>query len=278
MFTAGSATHIKVSVKDDTLGLGAKSRRGLFDEPTGLDAFKGLLGRLNGKSDTDSTQEQQKRDDVKLARYAASRWPTVTFISGGLLTQEKTETTTTKSEKETRNNVGLEENASSTKNPENGNHCSASTGNLESNSDVRATCRRDTVRKDEKAYAGLTDKNSTKPKRGREKESKKRKRSKRDDSHSILKDQDTSGDEPAKSNSKLRDLPSPSKSTAISKERRPMGRHTFRGRHIEAKKKALLDDKSLSEVLFNLQTKAYSDWMLIFLDFHGQILGSTCQG
>lgn len=277
MFTAASATHIKVAVKDDTLGLGARSRRGLLDEPTGLDAFKGLLGRLNGKSDTDLAQEQQKRDDVKLARYAATRWPTVRFISGGLLAQEKTETTTPKSERETRNNVGLKENALSANTPEKGNHYPASTGYLESNSEIQATCERDKAQNDEKAHAGLPDKTSTKSRRGREKESKKRKRSKRDNSHSDLKDQDISGDEPVKTSSKQWDLPLPSKSTATSKERRPMGRHTFRGRHIEAKKKALLDDKSLSEVLLDLQTKTCKDRKLISLDFHGQILVFACR-
>ncbi|OOF93660.1 hypothetical protein ASPCADRAFT_208964, partial [Aspergillus carbonarius ITEM 5010] len=91
MFTAASASHIKVVLKDDTLGLGARPKRDPLDEPTGLDAFKGLLGRLNGKSDADLQIEQQKRDNAKLARYAASKWQTVTFISGGLLAQEKIE-------------------------------------------------------------------------------------------------------------------------------------------------------------------------------------------
>ncbi|KAL4993670.1 hypothetical protein BDV10DRAFT_178613, partial [Aspergillus recurvatus] len=95
MFTAASASHIRVIVKDDTLGLGARSKRDLLDEPTGLDAFKGLLGRLNGKSDAELQADQRKRDDVKLARYAATKWQAVRFISGGLLAQEKDESTET---------------------------------------------------------------------------------------------------------------------------------------------------------------------------------------
>ncbi|KAJ8194998.1 hypothetical protein LV164_003085 [Aspergillus fumigatus] len=89
LFTTASASHIRVVLKDDTLGLGARPKRDLLDGPTGLDAFKGLLGRLNGKSDTQLEAEQQKRDDAKLARYAATKWQTVRFISGGLLVQEK---------------------------------------------------------------------------------------------------------------------------------------------------------------------------------------------
>ncbi|KAF7183215.1 hypothetical protein CNMCM7691_003128 [Aspergillus felis] len=89
LFTTASASHIRVVLKDDTLGLGARPKRDLLDEPTGLDAFKGLLGRLNGKSDTQLEAEQQKRNDAKLARYAATKWQTVRFVSGGLLVQEK---------------------------------------------------------------------------------------------------------------------------------------------------------------------------------------------
>ena len=50
-------THVKVSIKDDNLGLGAKLHKrkangdgGLEEEGTaGLDAFQRILGRLNGK-------------------------------------------------------------------------------------------------------------------------------------------------------------------------------------------------------------------------------------
>lgn len=87
--TSASTSHIRVTLKDDTLGLGAKLNR--EGEPTGLDAFKGLLGRLNGKSDGELKQEQRKRDDVKLARYAAMKFPEVRFVYGGPLAQEKEE-------------------------------------------------------------------------------------------------------------------------------------------------------------------------------------------
>lgn len=250
MFTAASATHIKVAVKDDTLGLGARSRRDRLDEPTGLDAFKGLLGRLNGKTDMDLAQEQRKRDDVKLARYAATKWSAVKFVSGGLLAQEKTETTPAEPQE------GSRHNASSANGDKMANGCPASTGNLESNtSDIQATHKRSKVRKDKAAHAKLPDKATTKSEKGRGGKTKKRKHSEEGNSYSALKDQDTTQSEPVNAFTNQKDLPSPSKSTAASKERRPMGRHTFRGRHIEAKKKALLDDKSLSEVSLNLHMK-----------------------
>ncbi|KAI5287818.1 telomerase inhibitor, partial [Ascosphaera acerosa] len=66
-FTAASHSHIRVARKEDNLGLGARARRPLEDdEPTGLDAFQAMLGRLNGKSDAELLKEQRKVEDRKL--------------------------------------------------------------------------------------------------------------------------------------------------------------------------------------------------------------------
>ena len=79
-----SASFIRVAMKDDNLGLGA--RRGQNPgECTGLDAFQGLLGRLNGKSDAALEKEQRSRDSLKRALYIEGRWGTLGFVSGGLL-------------------------------------------------------------------------------------------------------------------------------------------------------------------------------------------------
>ena len=83
-------SHIRVSLKDDNLGLGA--RRG-YDAPqqTGLDAFQGLLGRLNGKNDTALAAEQDTRDGLRRAHYMEQRWGTMRFISGGFLVGDQIE-------------------------------------------------------------------------------------------------------------------------------------------------------------------------------------------
>src|ERR1700712_2746618 len=78
MLTAASASHIKVTLKDDTLGLGA--RLGRQGEQTGLDAFKGLLGRLNGKSDEELKKDERKLEVVRLARYCSLKFPEVRFV------------------------------------------------------------------------------------------------------------------------------------------------------------------------------------------------------
>lgn len=68
-------SHIKVSIKDDNVGLGAKlkrkERKDEFDngECAGLDVFQRILGRLNGKeseiSEELDTQRKQKIIDGK---------------------------------------------------------------------------------------------------------------------------------------------------------------------------------------------------------------------
>lgn len=86
LHTEANASHIRFALKDDHLGLGAKRGSGQSQgQCTGLDAFQGLLGRLNGKTEGDLEKEQKSRDDMKQAIYIDNRWGTVHFVSGGLL-------------------------------------------------------------------------------------------------------------------------------------------------------------------------------------------------
>ena len=52
-----------------------------------MDAFQGLLGRLNGKNDVEINTELQKSGDRKLAMWAQGRWGGVMFVPGGTLLQ-----------------------------------------------------------------------------------------------------------------------------------------------------------------------------------------------
>ncbi|KAH7062437.1 hypothetical protein B0J12DRAFT_237912 [Macrophomina phaseolina] len=89
-YTAANASHIRVAVKDDNLGLGAK--RGKAENETfGLTAFQGLLGRLNGKSDGELKKEESTARDLHLRLYQNQRWGSVRFVSGGLLVGDKIE-------------------------------------------------------------------------------------------------------------------------------------------------------------------------------------------
>merc|ERR1712225_187566 len=88
--TAANASHIRVAIKDDNLGLGAKVGTGVgHGECTGLDAFKNLLGRLNGKDEEEIVKEQQSRDDLRRAIYSERKWGTRRFVSGGFWIGDK---------------------------------------------------------------------------------------------------------------------------------------------------------------------------------------------
>jgi hypothetical protein len=233
MFTAASASHIRVIMKDDTLGLGARSKRDALDEPTGLDAFKGLLGRLNGKSDAELQVDQRKRDDVKLARYAANKWQTVRFISAGLLTQEKDEESQ-KPPADTRSS------SPRTSKEDEGRKLSATEETGTSNETEGSESRK---RGDKKSKKEKKDK--------REKKDKKEKREKRDKKRKRAERQE--GAESSQESSSTELYISANKTELALKvpparECRPLGRHMIRGRHIAQKRKALMDEKSLNEV------------------------------
>lgn len=106
LHSAASSAPIKVTLKDDTLGLGAKPREKQSAECTGLDGFKDLLGRLNGKSEEIIKKEQQVRSEIKTNLYVERRYGTMRFVRGGLLVGDQIQqladslaTTTTKVEK-----------------------------------------------------------------------------------------------------------------------------------------------------------------------------------
>jgi Pin2-interacting protein X1 len=89
--TEANSAHIRVVLKDDTLGLGAKRNNG--DECVGLDAFQHLLGRLNGKSDETLETERKAREDLKLSLYVERKLGTIRFVKGGWLVGDQVKDT-----------------------------------------------------------------------------------------------------------------------------------------------------------------------------------------
>ena len=86
LHTDANTSHIRIALKDDNLGLGARRKIGQEEiQCTGLDTFQDLLGRLNGKSGTELEKEQRTRDDLKRASYTERRWGALRFVSGGIL-------------------------------------------------------------------------------------------------------------------------------------------------------------------------------------------------
>ena len=81
-----SASHIRIALKDDNLGLGAKPDAAPNgSETTGLDVFQDLLGRLNGKGTTKVSKGRTQRSDLRSSAYIEQRWGDLRFISGGFL-------------------------------------------------------------------------------------------------------------------------------------------------------------------------------------------------
>ncbi len=83
-------SHIRITVKDDNRGLGAKS--GFIDEDRpnpGLDGLQDLLGRLNGKDNPLLQAEERSRAVSRTATYAGRRWGLSNFVSGGFLVGDR---------------------------------------------------------------------------------------------------------------------------------------------------------------------------------------------
>jgi Pin2-interacting protein X1 len=88
--TEANASHIRVVLKDDNLGIGAKKGSGQEQgECVGLDVFQSLLGRLNGRDENELAQEQKSREDLKRAIYTERKWGSIRFLSGGFLIGDK---------------------------------------------------------------------------------------------------------------------------------------------------------------------------------------------
>jgi Pin2-interacting protein X1 len=85
-----AAAKVKTIYKDDTLGLGAKYRsKDSEAQRAGMDAFMGLLGRLNAKNAQEEEAVEKKEEDRKLHGYASSKWGRMTFVPGGVLVGDK---------------------------------------------------------------------------------------------------------------------------------------------------------------------------------------------
>ncbi|KAJ5766394.1 uncharacterized protein N7511_004010 [Penicillium nucicola] len=243
LLTAASASHIKVTLKDDTLGLGARIGRDPM-EPTGLDAFKGLLGRLNGKSDVELKKEERKRDDVRLARYAALKFPEVRFVSAGLLAQEPEPESDIappipKENALTKSNAGKESSESS--------DSSSSESDAPARKSKKSKSKSKSKSKKDRSGAEDTDHTTSSSELKKEKKEKKDKKDKKEKKEKKKSKKRKADDEPTESSDQI-SAPKVKATPTVSGERRPIGRNVFRSRYIAQKKMALMDDKSLNEI------------------------------
>ena len=84
--SAASASHVRITIKDDNLGLGAKLEAAhAGSKTTGLDVFQDLLGRLNGRTATNAEKDRLHRSNLRCSAYIDQRWGHLRFVSGGFL-------------------------------------------------------------------------------------------------------------------------------------------------------------------------------------------------
>jgi len=86
-YTAASASHIRVFLKDDNLGLGAK-RGSERAENFGLAGLESILGRLNGK-EAEVKKEEERREEIEKRAFVYRKYGMMNFVSGGLLVGDK---------------------------------------------------------------------------------------------------------------------------------------------------------------------------------------------
>ncbi|KIW94623.1 uncharacterized protein Z519_04599 [Cladophialophora bantiana CBS 173.52] len=270
-----AAANVGVIFKDDNLGLGAKRKSGreaVEEQRTGLDAFQGLLGRLNGKSDEVLKQEEKKVEDRKLAMYAHGRWGGMIFVKGGVLVG-----TIGKKEEKTVQEGKVKDKAGNKRLPEDNTHPAESPsqgrekGMINEHEEQRRMKEEKRRRKEERR------------KRREEKALKKAAKRTKDDTQVLSAHKSPLAqppDEPVSSTASddevvkafkqqtseerrrqkssndnaLAGDRSPSVSTLISASTRQSvtvmktGRHLLRGRNIQAKKMVLADMKGLDEI------------------------------
>ncbi|EMC91443.1 hypothetical protein BAUCODRAFT_127345 [Baudoinia panamericana UAMH 10762] len=90
-FTAANASHIKVLLREDNLGLGAKIGGKANAETFGLSTLSGIFGRLNGKSVDDVEKHQTQLRDAELRSFQAQKYGFMNFVRGGLLVGDRIE-------------------------------------------------------------------------------------------------------------------------------------------------------------------------------------------
>ena len=89
-YTGANASHIRVLLREDNLGLGAQVGR-VNAETFGLSLFSGVLGRLNGKSDAEVQKHQSALRDAELRTYQARKYGHMNFVYGGFLVGDRIE-------------------------------------------------------------------------------------------------------------------------------------------------------------------------------------------
>ena len=256
-----AAAHVGVLFKDDTLGLGA--RAGASDveaRSAGLDAFVGLLGRLNAKGQEEvevvERVHRKKVGDGVLARYARGRGWGVVFVRGGVLRGGEEYGTEKELEGYATGRKALVERKESEEEVEEGGEDVISDGREErrqGKEEKRMRKEERRVRREAKAMRRLANVGAS-PLPGEERERKHKTKSKSPKLRTPSSpDEAVSDDTPSEQVtqtevSKKRTKLSITEQEAPPKQPTSNGRHILRGRNIAAKRMAFSDTKSLDAI------------------------------
>lgn len=245
-----AASRVGILFKDDSLGLGAKRKsKDIEGQRVGLDAFQGLLGRLNGKSEGELRKEEKKVEDRKLEMYARGRWGGMVFVRGGVLVGSKED------EEEKEHDDGNDQRTPSQP-PQEVDSDTAVEAEKRKNKQEKRQCKEERrKRREEKALRKLTKKTKQSKRTNNTDDSEPN--TARSTTLALHKSPLTQpADEPVSSSSSA-SSPSPSDTETEKAKLPPVvtaapmrnnGRHLLRGRNIQAKRMAFSDTKGLDEI------------------------------
>ncbi|KZF26904.1 hypothetical protein L228DRAFT_243448 [Xylona heveae TC161] len=269
--TSANASHIRVTLKDDTLGLGAKRGSGQgAGECTGLDVFQGLLGRLNGKSDGELEKEEKSRADLKRVLYAERRWGLIQFVRGGLLVGDKIENPSEEITKAPESRAAAEKGVSTGEVEMRDGDKESQERRDSSDSDIKDSRDKDKKKRKEKkkkkSKSSDEDNGSTRSGEREEKRKRKMERRAKKEAKRIKRQQrasrETTGSDVEMSSSSDQLNKGDNESVVTSREaskapqssmsQQPIsfaaGRHAVRQRYIRQKKMASMDSRALNEI------------------------------
>lgn len=271
--TDASSTGVKIVLKDDNLGIGAK-KGAQHDECTGLLGLQGLLGRLNG--DTKMIEQVKNEEERQKNDWIASKWG-MKFVRGEIWVADDLTTlrkkldegraekaAELKAKEEAEKPAAMEESGKTKKrkrsedkkaskktsssdmksSSSSGESTSASTSKSTSaapSEDESESQARRRKRKEEKEA-----KKERKEKRAEKRSEKEQRKGKRAEKRLKQKKRKAGEDVSSDSSSDSESDATPSRSVTAASAMN--GRHALRARFIAAKRSAMLDQASLNEV------------------------------
>lgn len=245
---ASQTSHIKVSIKSDNVGLGAKikrkERKDAFDngECAGLDSFQRILGRLNGKEQ----QITEELDKQRIEKVLNGKWG-VHFVQGEVLASTwDPDTKGLRSYANPKKRINADEELSTSENDSKRRKSDGIHKKEKKDSKKKKAKKEKKDKKEKKSKKEKEDKKESKEKKSGKhtKEKTKNKKEKRKEKKGNKEKLD---EEKSKTNTPLDPIHLAASETALNVTSIP-GRLSVRSRYIRQKRLATMDPKALKEL------------------------------